>query len=226
MTIVGIVAFLFVILSLTGIALWPGWRKLWLGFKIKWNAHPQRKSFDIHKVAGIIATVFFLLTAGTGFVWNFYDYAKPMIYAVSFTSKPPDPVSKPIDNQAPLSIDILLQNADTLMPEAITTMLYLPQKPEEVLQVRKRQIQEDTRFGLTFISLDQYSGEVVQVQDALKSNAADLFLNSFQPLHFGTFGGLPTRILYLFVGLAPLILFITGSVMWWHRKKRSRNVMG
>jgi uncharacterized iron-regulated membrane protein len=39
-------------------------------------------------------------------------------------------------------------------------------------------------------------------------------------LGFGTFGGLPTRILYVFVGLAPLVLFVTGAVMWWHRKKR------
>ncbi|MEH2286520.1 PepSY-associated TM helix domain-containing protein [Nostoc sp.] len=36
-------------------------------------------------------------------------------------------------------------------------------------------------------------------------------------MHFGTFGGLPTRILYVFVGLSPLILFITGFVMWWYR---------
>jgi uncharacterized iron-regulated membrane protein len=226
MTIIGIVAFLFVILSLTGIALWPGWRKFWLGFKIKWNAHPQRKNFDIHKVAGIATAFFFLLTAGTGFVWNFYDHAKPILYAATLTPKPSEPVSKPIANQTPLNIDGLLNKADAVMPEAMTTMLYFPQKPEEVLQVRKRQPQENTRFGLTFISLDQYSGEVVQVQDALKPNAADRFLNSFQPLHFGTFGGLPTRILYIFVGLAPLILFITGSVMWWHRKKGNRSKKG
>ncbi|MDF5730419.1 MAG: PepSY-associated TM helix domain-containing protein [Rhizonema sp. PD38] len=36
-------------------------------------------------------------------------------------------------------------------------------------------------------------------------------------LHFSTFGGLSTRILYVFVGLAPLILFVTGFVMWWYR---------
>ncbi|MEH2367214.1 PepSY-associated TM helix domain-containing protein [Nostoc sp.] len=36
-------------------------------------------------------------------------------------------------------------------------------------------------------------------------------------MHYGTFGGLPTRILYVFVGLAPLILFITGFVMWKQR---------
>jgi len=38
--------------------------------------------------------------------------------------------------------------------------------------------------------------------------------------HYGTFGGLPTRILYVFVGLSPLILFITGFVMWWFRRKQ------
>ncbi|MEH2243424.1 PepSY-associated TM helix domain-containing protein [Nostoc sp.] len=44
-------------------------------------------------------------------------------------------------------------------------------------------------------------------------------LNSFPSLHYGTFGGLPTRILYVFIGLAPLILFVTGFVMWQYRYK-------
>jgi outer membrane receptor protein involved in Fe transport len=39
MVIVGIAAFLLVILSITGIVLWSGWQKLISGFKIKWNAH-------------------------------------------------------------------------------------------------------------------------------------------------------------------------------------------
>ncbi|MEH2180217.1 PepSY-associated TM helix domain-containing protein [Nostoc sp.] len=47
----------------------------------------------------------------------------------------------------------------------------------------------------------------------------DKIIDSFPTLHFGSFGGLPTRILYVFVGLSPLILFITGFVMWWYRYK-------
>ncbi|MHC5862935.1 PepSY domain-containing protein [Nostoc sp.] len=42
-------------------------------------------------------------------------------------------------------------------------------------------------------------------------------LNSFNDLHYGTFGGLPTRILYVFVGVAPLVLFVTVFFMWWYR---------
>ncbi|MEH2336460.1 PepSY-associated TM helix domain-containing protein [Nostoc sp.] len=47
----------------------------------------------------------------------------------------------------------------------------------------------------------------------------DRILNSCSLLYYGTFGGLPTRIFYVFVGLAPLILFVTGFVMWQYRQK-------
>lgn len=57
-TIVGIASLLLVILSLTGVILWPGWRKLTSGFKIKWNTRPKRLNFDLHKVVGIIMAVF------------------------------------------------------------------------------------------------------------------------------------------------------------------------
>nr|WP_292868485.1 PepSY-associated TM helix domain-containing protein [Nostoc sp. LPT] len=49
------------------------------------------------------------------------------------------------------------------------------------------------------------------------ASLGDRVLNSFNDLHYGTFWGLPSRIFYVFVGLAPLILFITGFVMWRHR---------
>jgi uncharacterized iron-regulated membrane protein len=65
--IMGIVALVTVILSLTGIILWPGWRKLAAGFKIKWNAHLKRRNFDLHKVAGIITAIFLAAIGFTGF---------------------------------------------------------------------------------------------------------------------------------------------------------------
>ena len=49
------------------------------------------------------------------------------------------------------------------------------------------------------------------------ASLGDRILNSFNDLHYGTFWGLPSRIFYMFVGFAPLILFITGFVMWKHR---------
>jgi uncharacterized iron-regulated membrane protein len=38
-------------------------------------------------------------------------------------------------------------------------------------------------------------------------------------MHYGTFGGLATRILYVFVGLSPTILFIIGLIMYRLRRR-------
>ncbi|MEH2286250.1 PepSY-associated TM helix domain-containing protein [Nostoc sp.] len=91
-------------------------------------------------------------------------------------------------------------------------------------QIRYKFPQEIEDDGNSDVYLNQYSGKVLRVDNALKPSLGDRILNSFTPLHFGTFGGLPTRILYVFVGLAPLILFITGFVMWQYRKRPITNL--
>ncbi|WP_298908682.1 PepSY domain-containing protein [uncultured Nostoc sp.] len=77
--IVGTVGLLVCILTITGIFLWPGWRNLLTGFKIKLDTHPKRVNFDIHKVAGTIAAVFLVFTFFTGFCWNFNEFGEPVI---------------------------------------------------------------------------------------------------------------------------------------------------
>jgi uncharacterized iron-regulated membrane protein len=220
MLIMGIVALITLILSVTGIVLWPGWRKLVAGFKIKWDGHIKRVNFDLHKVAGIVTAVFLALIGLTGFAWN-VPQAKvtEAIYAATLTGKPADPVSKPISGQQPLAIEDLIQRGNAVIPNTKTTFLVFPDKPEAPFLVAKRKAQEVGRYGNTRIYLDQFTGELVQLQDGVKPSRAEAILNQFNSVHFGTFGGLPTRILYVFVGLAPLVLFITGTVMWWHRRR-------
>lgn len=215
--IAGIGALMLCILSITGLILWPGWRKLIAGFKIKYDAHPHRMHFDIHKVTGIITVVFLFLIAFTGFCWNFYDFSEPIIYAVTLTSKPSEPVSKPISDKSTLGLTQQLKIANAALPGAVTKSIYFPSKPENALQIRMKLPQENLEYGSSNVYLDSYSGEVLRVDNALKMPLGDRVLNSFSPLHYGTFGGLPTRILYVFVGLAPLFLFLTGFLMYWYR---------
>lgn len=216
--VMGIVALLTLILSISGIVLWPGWRKLAAGFKIKWDGHIKRLNFDLHKVFGIVAAVFLALISFTGFAWN-VPQAKvtEAIYAVTLTPKLPDPVSKPIAGQEPLAIAELLRRANAVVPDATTTYISFANKPEDAFTVGKRQAQETDRHGNTRVYLDQFTGEVIQVNDGMKPSRAEAIVNQFGAVHFGTFGGLPTRILYIFVGLTPLILLITGFIMWRYR---------
>jgi len=48
----------------------------------------------------------------------------------------------------------------------------------------------------------------------------DEFLRWLTRLHFGRFGGWPIKALWTVLGLIPLLLFITGAVMWWNRVLR------
>ncbi len=231
MIIVGIAALFLCILTITGMILWSGWRKLWLGFKINWKAHPIRVNYDIHKVAGIVTAIFLGAIAFTGFCWNFYDYSEPAIYAATFTPKPVEVKSTIIPKQPTLALtDILTRFSDgeatptnAALPDAINTFINFPKKPEDVFQIFKQVPGESGDFD-SYVKLDRYSGKILQVQDSRTAKLGDRILSSFTPIHYGTFGGLPTRILYVFVGIAPLFLFITGSRMFtlrnWGRAKR------
>jgi len=41
-------------------------------------------------------------------------------------------------------------------------------------------------------------------------------------LHFGRFGGLGVRVLWVILGLLPAAMFVTGFLMWWKRVARRR----
>ncbi|NNC65037.1 MAG: PepSY domain-containing protein, partial [Gammaproteobacteria bacterium] len=36
--------------------------------------------------------------------------------------------------------------------------------------------------------------------------------------HFGRFGGLTIRVLWVILGLIPAAMFVTGFIVWWKRK--------
>jgi uncharacterized iron-regulated membrane protein len=215
--IAGTAGFLLLVLSISGLILWSGWRKLISGFKIKWNAHPKRLNYDLHKVAGAVTAVFLIIVAATGAGWNFYEVTQPAIYALTSTPTRPEPQSKPIAGQSSLRLTEILAKAENAFPNGTVTTIYLPDIPEGTFTIYKK-VEGGSEYG-NAIYLDQFSGAVLRIDDEKEAALGDRILNTFIPLHFGTFGGLTTRILYVFIGLSPLILFVTGFVMWWYRRK-------
>jgi uncharacterized iron-regulated membrane protein len=217
--VAGIVGLLATILCVTGIVLWPGWRKLTTGFKIKWNASQKRLNFDLHKVVGIITAAFLILTMGTGFLWNFGEWTNPIIYAMTLSpqsvEEEKEPASKLIATQPQIAFtEDLLQKAIAALPGGEVRYISLPDTPEGVLNIRK----ELPHNIWASVLLDQYSGEVIEVESTTQS-FGDKIIESFPIVHYGTFAGIYSRIFYIFVGLAPAILLTTGFIMWWQRKK-------
>lgn len=48
-------------------------------------------------------------------------------------------------------------------------------------------------------------------------STGDKIIRWFSYLHFGNFGGWPSKALWVIIGLAPAFLFVTGALMWWNR---------
>jgi uncharacterized iron-regulated membrane protein len=50
-----------------------------------------------------------------------------------------------------------------------------------------------------------------------KFSTGDNIIRWFSYLHFGNFGGWPSKALWVIIGLAPAFLLVTGVLMWWNR---------
>jgi uncharacterized iron-regulated membrane protein len=222
--ILGVGALLLIGMSITGLILWwPRNRKFSPGFKIQWAAQWKRINFDIHRASGIYIALFLLLTAFTGTSVVFNKTVINLINAI--TQSPPraaPPLSDPRQARMPKpALDMMLHQADTMLP-ATTTLITLPQKPGAPLVVRKKFVQEFHPNGKSFVYFDQYSGKVLQVENALTASLGTRIFNILYPIHIGVIGGTPTRLLQVIIGLSPLILFTTGYIMWWNRRKAKR----
>ena len=56
--------------------------------------------------------------------------------------------------------------------------------------------------------------------ETFELRTVDTLLAWLARIHFGRFAGLPVKILWAVIGVAPPILFLTGGIMWWNRVLR------
>ncbi|HQS82859.1 MAG TPA: PepSY-associated TM helix domain-containing protein [Thiobacillus sp.] len=223
-TALGIGGLLLIGLCVTGLVVWwPRNGKISQGFKIQWPARWKRLNFDLHRVSGIYAALFLLITAATGAAFVFNETAIDLVDAV--TASAPRATPPRVESARPgtptRSLDTLLRQADRALP-APTTWISLPQTPQAPVVVRKKLAQELHPNGRNFVYLDQHSGRVLQLEHALAAPLGTRVFNTFYPLHIGAVAGTPTRVLQVIVGLAPTLLLVTGFVMWKNRRERKR----
>ena len=81
--------------------------------------------------------------------------------------------------------------------------------------------------GQSRVVINPHSGDVLEAEDARQLETSSLLYNMLDPLHHGYLGkGFGTSIKYLIkilwalLGITPGLLAITGSIMWWMRKKQ------
>lgn len=222
---------LFLLISAaTGIYLWwPRTGDFRKALRFKRNAGSTRFHFDLHRVVGFYGSAILIVIAFTGFSFGYKDYLKPVIELASPVEAehfmdPEGLRSTPAPGARSISVDQAVAIADRIFPHAELRWLATPEGPEGVYAIEKRQPGEaNRRRPRSKVWVEQYTGEVLAVEDPRKFTAGETFLNLMWPLHNGKALGLPGRILWCITGFVPLVLYVTGLVLWL-RKRRVRRL--
>lgn len=210
-------------LLLTGLAVWwprGTWRKA-LAFKRQ--AAPLRRLRDWHKLSGLWGLPVLIILVATGVL---LALPQERDWVLTRTLAPLDaPVTPAVaaGEGAAQPLSRLLESAHRAVPDARLVWIEIPGDASAPVRFRV-QVPGDPsrRFPRSYIHVDRHSAAVVAVVDYRKSGASSAFNTWLHPLHDGSIGGLPVRILVFLFGLVPPALFVTGLLHWLRRRKAAR----
>ncbi|NUA31054.1 PepSY-associated TM helix domain-containing protein [Cupriavidus basilensis] len=207
----------------TGLYLWwPRKRNFMTALAIRLRASPQRLTYDLHKLAGVYLLPVVLVVVVTGMLLELPGTFNPIIGRWSALTPYPAYGSS-LKNAPRLTLDRAITIARGKFPGADVRWIETPSGARGSYRVILRQDGEPShRFPRTNVWIDQYSGNILGIRDPRRNSAGDTLLDWLHPLHGGEAFGLPGRLLVLLSGLALPLLFITGVLRWW-QKRRARS---
>ena len=232
--ILGLTAVLLLFLSLSGIWLWwPGIKRWFVGIRVRWKKGRYARDYDLHQVAGMIAIPLFLLgrdgnelrvrlrragvvrrdsrrAAGRGTVLESTESDEPDIgvaAAVAAAMKHHD--DTPISSTSPPRTTRQRPTASGSRTASIP--MAKPSIPGDFL-----------------VSVDRKTGETMTTYGEYGSKAEELWSDWNFPLHAGWALNSWVRIIWVVLGLVPLLLAVTGLSTWLFkrglRKRRARRL--
>ena len=221
--VVGTGAIVLLLLSLSGIYLWfPGRRKLRRGFRINTRNGTKRMVYDIHSVVGFYASVLLVLTSVSAIYLIFHDATASFINLITFSPSATAP-SRTEPQKEPgklLALDDAVDIAQKALPGSQISYILPPTEPDVPFAVRAKLPEEWHPNGRSVVYLNQNSGEILHIENALNAPLGTRIANALYPLHIGVVGGTANRVVQLFLGLVPALLYVTGFWMWYSRRKR------
>lgn len=215
----GTFGLMLLLLIVTGYILWwPGLRRISRSLLIRWQTSWTHFLYQGHRAIGAIVGFLLFLTVLTGvtLVFDHSFHAVVSLFSASAQPKPPAVTSTP-QGDSLLSLDAVRSVADSELPEAQTTWIILPTNPDAAITIRKRLPGEAQYNGKSYIHIDPYSGEVLQIVRAFRGTTGTRLANLRYPVHTGEIGGYGLRVLVALLGLSPALLTTTGAVSWWLR---------
>lgn len=232
---------LFVIELVTGVLLWwPGLRRIGRAFAFRMRRTRFIAFYDTHRLAGVLAFPFLVTMALTGLLWGYPRVVVPLVYwccgeaapaeseAYRDTEESTTPELLGVD-ESPLPFSRVIRTAGTELSPAGIAYLNLEHLRSRTVTLGIHAGKDVADGGaIESVVVDRRTAGLVNqtLRPGTRRSLADRLTNELaHELHYGTFGGLPTRLLYLAACLAVDLLYVTGVTMWIIKRRRRGRVL-
>jgi len=221
--LLGITALLLVFLALSGIWLWwPTIRHFRRGVRIRWGRNRYARDYDLHQVIGMIALPLLLLWAVTGMSYEFGFVEKGYYKAMPGEAQEAELVVD--DSQtAEITFDQALAAASETAGATSPPALYEPPAADDPagshafwFSVGYDPWAEGRYPGDVEVLVDRHDAThtAIVYGDPEQPLSQTIYQDFNYPTHSGFFVNGWIRILWLVLGLVPLVLMWTGVSTW------------
>lgn len=210
-TIVGLLGVFMFVSLVSSLYVYNRW---WTGF-LRWPRTQNRKLFwgDMHRLMGVWSIWFVLIISLTG-TWYLAE-----VWGLRGTlPSNGKPVSELALAEATLpsveAFEEMWETTKMQYPELALTSIYFPQRKGQVVQFQGQASAILVRERANIVTFDPISSELLVMTQGENLTALTRISEAADPLHFGTFGGLPTKLLYFVFGIILSAMAITGVYIY------------
>jgi uncharacterized iron-regulated membrane protein len=224
--LVGVIGAGLLISCLSGLYLWwPRLGLLWRSISVRKGVSPLRLWIELHQTAGFWALLPFIMISVTGFGLVYPGAVRPIVGLLSPATPYPSPTieQEPVTGTA-LPAERIIELARAAKPGRDITLLNPPSRGRNSWRVLIRPPGADPALrSRGAIWLDPWTGEVVHDRTPDVMSMGDRYMTEQIWLHNGATFGFLGRLLVFASGFVPLILFVTGFLIW-RNKRRPREI--
>ena len=201
----------------TGLAFYKRWwAKLFVlrfakGRRVFWS--------DLHRLTGVWTFLFSIVIAVTG-IWYLFEIPLGW-YDLPETARQPQriekPEGKPVADAEWLPVDEWVRIAGERLPGFEVRTIRIPRRPDAPAYLDGQTGALLVRDRANKILIDPCTGAVQFEQAAGDLAPLARWADTADPLHFGNFGGLTSKLIWVLFGLALSALMPTGAYLWVRR---------
>lgn len=230
LTFNGYVALALIFLSASGFILWIQASPARQRFRLSLRGTPRSVIWNAHRQAGLVTFALLILVCITGAYYSFRDSYVAVIQAITGALPPRGAPAAAPENPAdpPKSIDEIAAAARAAFPQGRLAVLRIPARQAAAWTAtfhRPGDFGESTDSGPT-LYLNPFTLDLIRRDDTADMPLGARMVKGMEPVHYGKFLGLPTRLVWFGLGLLPLGFALSGAAMWWNRTRGARTPTG